>query len=503
MLTDFKKIAKNSIVYSLGNVATKLIGLILMPIYTNDDYLSINDYGILTDLEALTQLMIAILGIALYQSLTRWYWDKEMAFKKNRLVFTIVCSIIVFSVLLYIPFAYYIEGLSETFLHSKDHVFLLQLVFFTSFFQALGIIPFTLLKLNSKSAAYTGANVLRLLLTLGLTVYFVVFEKSGVTGIFKAQLIGSIALLIGFARYTIRNMEAVIDFKELYALLKYSLPLLLASISGVFLSIFDRFGLTLSKGFDSAAIYGLSFKISNTIKLVVVTSIQMAISPLIFQKMNEPDAPNFYKKTMNVIVLVVNVCVFMASAFAYEMVSVLAHEKEYLEAIYFIPILSFAVLFGAMKDMAITGLQIAKKTFIIAGLIFFVATLNFFLNYLSIPVMGIYGASLSTVFSQLVFFFLVYFYAQKHYTIPYKLFKNFFITLLTLIFILLAFLLQSLGLWTGFALKVVLSAVYIFVLMKFFTDKEEYAYLKGFINKWKHPGNIKENLKSLSAQKGK
>ena len=118
MLKDFKLLAKNTLLYSFGNIATKIVGLILLPIYTNKDYLSISEYGILTDIEILTQLLVAILGVSLYQSLTRWYWDKELIKKRGKLVFTILITIIFLSVFFYIPFYIFINPISNILLHS-------------------------------------------------------------------------------------------------------------------------------------------------------------------------------------------------------------------------------------------------------------------------------------------------------------------------------------------------------------------------------------------------
>jgi len=47
MLKDVKSTIKNALVYGLGNVSVKLVGLVLIPVYTNPVYLSMDDYGVL------------------------------------------------------------------------------------------------------------------------------------------------------------------------------------------------------------------------------------------------------------------------------------------------------------------------------------------------------------------------------------------------------------------------------------------------------------------------
>ena len=56
MIGDIKKAFGKSVVYSLGNMSTKLIGLVLIPLYTDQDYLSVSDYGALGVLEITSQV---------------------------------------------------------------------------------------------------------------------------------------------------------------------------------------------------------------------------------------------------------------------------------------------------------------------------------------------------------------------------------------------------------------------------------------------------------------
>ena len=92
MIKNIKLATKNSLIYSLGNISVKFVGLILIPIYTNTEFLSFDDYGVLAILEAGTQFFIAILGLALIQAYTRWYWDDEFKEKQKSIFFTLISS---------------------------------------------------------------------------------------------------------------------------------------------------------------------------------------------------------------------------------------------------------------------------------------------------------------------------------------------------------------------------------------------------------------------------
>ena len=69
MIGDIKKAFRKTAVYSLGNMGTKLIGLILIPLYTDQDYLTVSDYGALGVLEITAQVLVALMSFTLSRAL--------------------------------------------------------------------------------------------------------------------------------------------------------------------------------------------------------------------------------------------------------------------------------------------------------------------------------------------------------------------------------------------------------------------------------------------------
>jgi O-antigen/teichoic acid export membrane protein len=61
MLNTFKSVAKGTVIYGFANVSIKLLGIILIPIYTNYKYLSKADFGVLGVLDITYQMVIIIL----------------------------------------------------------------------------------------------------------------------------------------------------------------------------------------------------------------------------------------------------------------------------------------------------------------------------------------------------------------------------------------------------------------------------------------------------------
>lgn len=72
-----KKTLRQTAIYSLGNLTSKVIGFILLPLYT--DYLSVSEYGIFAILEATSQILIGIFGFNFTTSMMRWCVSEKSA----------------------------------------------------------------------------------------------------------------------------------------------------------------------------------------------------------------------------------------------------------------------------------------------------------------------------------------------------------------------------------------------------------------------------------------
>ena len=498
MLKDIKSTVKNSLVYGLGNISVKLVGLVLIPIYTNPIYLSMDDYGVLAILEAGTQFFIAILGLALIQAFIRWYWDEK--FKKNQksILFTLVAFLILYSLLLFTFFYPYTNKISILLFAKPDFVYLLRLMFVSAILQMLAQVPLALLRLQEKAVFYSGVNLFKLSITLIVTIYLVVFARRGLEGIMEAQIIGNTLLLIVLLPFMIKNSALKFEARIILGMLAYSYPLVLGSISGILLSIFDRFTLNYMAELQDVGVYSLGFRISNTIKILIISSVQLAITPLLFRMMGKDGNQRFYSKVMTYFSFVVMIAVLAMSFFANEIVKVFSHDSGYWHAAIIIPVISFALFFGMLKENALIALHIKKKTKVIGIIILLIALLNLALNILLIPRYTILGASAATLFSQIVFFVVIYIFAQKAYFIPYEIWKISKMVLLALSLYILVSFTNDLSLLVRLIIKpsILISFPFLLYFIGFY-EKNEIQAIKGMWGKWKNPAHWNNNIKDF------
>src|SRR5438045_6937097 len=73
MLERLKELFRHSVVYGLGSVVARVLGVLLLPLYTR--YLSPSDYGLIETLVALSAVLTALVAQGMKSAFFRFYFD--------------------------------------------------------------------------------------------------------------------------------------------------------------------------------------------------------------------------------------------------------------------------------------------------------------------------------------------------------------------------------------------------------------------------------------------
>jgi O-antigen/teichoic acid export membrane protein len=420
MLNSIKVTVKDTVIYGFGNIAVKIVGLVLIPLYTDPDFFSIEEFGIIGLLDISGLLLTAVLTFSLPQSFTRWFWDRDYRDNQKGLFFMTLVSQTAVSAALCLVLIPLSGTFSKILFTSSDWSTVIKLVILSSAVQVIDNLINTLMRLQSRSTLYTLSNVLKLIIVLSLTLFFILSEHMGIEGIYLAQVIGNILFILILSVFTIRNCSVYFDRRILKEMNIYGFPLFMGGIAAVLLNVIDRYSLNSMSLLRSVAIYTLAIKISSVIKLVFVDSVKLAILPVFLKKMDSPDNKRFYSKVLSYTSFVIMYAIVVLSLFSFEITKVITTAKDFWNAAIIVPILSLSVFFTNMKEVTVYGLHIAKKSRIIGALILVATVLGLLMNIIFIPFWDITGAAAATFLSQAFYFFACYFFAQKAYFVPYE-----------------------------------------------------------------------------------
>lgn len=462
MLDSIKSASKNSIIYGIGNVSMKVIGLILFPFYSSA--LSIGEYGILGLLEVTAQFLIAVVSLNISTSLVRFYFDKQYTGKQKDMYFISMLVVFILSMVAGIFIFAYSEKFSQFLLDTRDYSLLIRLMYISVIFQVLNSIPTNLMRLQERATMYSILMVSRLLVSLFVIIYLLVGRKMGLEGILIGQIAGHITYFILVLGYSIRNSKVNINIRLISDMVSFSVPLVLASISSVIITITDRYCLKSLGTMEDVGVYSAGYKIANTL-LIIFAAMQMALVPMFFQKMDDPNRHRFYSKAITYSIYIGMLLTLGISFFGMEIIKVLSANPDYWLANNVIPVISFALLFGMIRYYLAQFLSIAKRTRHIAIITLVVAIINLGLNLLLIPKFSYMGAAFATLLAQLVFLLFVFYFSQKFYYVPIEVKKNLLVMGIGAMMLLAVPILNQMGLGWRLFLKASMIIIFPFVLI--------------------------------------
>ena len=502
MLNSIRLSIRDTFIFGFGNIAVKIIGFVLIPLYTNPRYFSVDDFGIIGLLDISGLVLMSIFASSFPQSLTRWYWAKDNTCSQKEIFFMSVVSQVLMSLLfccLLIPFSGTLAGLIFS---NTDWSRAITLIIISSSLQGINNIINTLLRLQARSLLFMITNLVKLLIVLILTLYFIINREMGIEGIYFAQVIGNSMIILFLIPYTVKNSSAGFDFSAWKSMMVYGLPLVLASISTVMLNVIDRYALNSLALLKYVAIYTLAYKISSSLKLVLVDTIKLAIFPQMIRRIDSSDNKRFYLKAMMYSSYVVMFGIIGVSLFSLEVIKFLSKTPELWSAYLLVPVLSLSTFFINMREISIYGLIATKKTQKISIIVILSTVLNLLLNIWLIPVWNAMGAALATLISQFFYWLAMHFLAQKAYYIPFENSKILLIFFTGSILSFAGLLLNELDLVPRLLIKLLCLAAFPTVLYLFnFYEPVELKAIRGFIIKWSNLKRMGENIRSLKSIK--
>src|SRR2546429_6436561 len=86
MIDRLKELLRISVIYGLGSIVARVLGVLLLPLYTR--YLSPSDYGLIETLVALSAVLTALVAQGMKSAFFRFYFDSAEPARRHLVVRT-------------------------------------------------------------------------------------------------------------------------------------------------------------------------------------------------------------------------------------------------------------------------------------------------------------------------------------------------------------------------------------------------------------------------------
>ncbi|MBN2662973.1 MAG: oligosaccharide flippase family protein [Bacteroidales bacterium] len=495
MLKKLKHTFKHSFVYSLGNLAVKIIGLILLPMYS--EHITVAEYGIFSILETTGLFLVTIFSLNISNGMMRWWADSNDDQERKSYVFTTFIVSVVAIILMNISLQSFSGLFADVFFDNHDFTIYFQILFVSVGFDILNKYLFSLIRILEKSTLYIFVNSVKLIVILSLNIYFIIALNMGVKGIILAQLIGHIVGFLLLLPLLIKNIVIKLQLNVLGKMLAYSAPLAFTALSGVLFNMGDRYVLKFLTDDARVGIYSLAYKIAGFLNFFVLQSFQMAFLPIAYKMYKEPNAKRFFSKVFTYLVMGLTFGALGLSLFSQEFVQLFTpNNQNYWEAAKYVSLISVTVVLLGIRYMFSLNFRFSKHTFFLAVYVTLFAAINILLNFFMIAKLDIHGAILSSILVNIILNVIYYFSGKKLFYVNYEIGKVILILLLGVGLYSVSFLLNDFAFWSKMALKLIILSIFpVVIFFGGFLESIEKQRITESIRKWSNFKNLKSNLK--------
>lgn len=416
MFTEIKNLGKESLVYGLSTVASRLLIFLLLPFYTH--YLSPADYGVVATVFSYIAFFNILCQYGLDQAYMRHYEEKEKAFPAafwGVAAVSFIIAIILCAGKQPLASAAGIgSGRSRLVVYSAVILFA----------DALSAVPFADLRMAHKALKYALIRFSAVVVNLVLNFWLIAGSGWGLEGIFAANIVSSLFTLAVVIWPVLPRLKFSLDKPVFYKMLSFALPLVPAGLGSMAVQVIDRPILLRISGETAVGIYQANYRLG-IFMMLVVSMFDQAWRPFFIERAKSPGAKPLFARILTYFAMGSAALALALSFFIEDLVKIrilgspLIH-PAYWPGLGLVPVVLWGYLFNGLYVNFLAPAVIARKTGYIMAATLFGAALNIAANFLLIPPFGILGAAWATFaayFSMAVFMYLA---GRGFYSVPYE-----------------------------------------------------------------------------------
>lgn len=479
MAMEMKSLAKDTAIYGVSSILGKFLGWLLVPLYTYTLEKQ-SDYGIVTNLYAWTALLLVLLTYGMETGYFR-YANKDshnsLKVYGNSLI-TVGFTSVIFMILVIIFYQPIANKLGYA-----NHSEFIWMLGITVAMDAFASIPFAYLRFEKRPIAFATLKFVYILLNIGLNLFFLVVcpwlmkvapdsvswfydPHYGVGYVFLSNIIATTLQTLVMFKY-IFVAKFTVDYQLIKNILKYSFPLLFLGIAGIANQNLDKilfpFMQIGEQGKTDLGIYGAVSKIAMVI-MMFTQAFRYAYEPFVFAKNKDKNSLGMYADAMKFFVIF-SLLIFLGMVMYMDLIKFII-KHTYWEGLDVVPIILFSFIFqGIFFNLSIWYKLTDKNKygawFSNIGMVIVLVG-----NIILVPKYSYWGSAWAAFAGYFFVMCLSYYYGQKYMPIKYDLKSIGLYTLVTVVLFVASMFINTSYMWLDIALKTILMAVFITLLIK-------------------------------------
>jgi O-antigen/teichoic acid export membrane protein len=468
---EAKLIARHSVIYGLANVLDRIVGFVMLPVYTH--FLTPADYGVMELIYLTTSLISLVIGLGVEAAVSRFYYDYKTDDERKVVISTSIIGygIIISAVtLILLPFS----GLmSRLVLDSPEYSSFFAIAILTLGAGFILPIIYTYMRVRQKSIQYMTTKVAMTVLILGMNIYFVVYAKQGVFGILLSNLLGQLAFMVVLGVLTLNYTGLKINYHLLKEMLKFGLPLIPSSISAYIVQASDRYFVKQYADLSATGLYSLGYKMGTLINQFVTSPFIQVWNYRRLEFFEKGDSEKIYARIFTYFCVISLFVGLLISLLAKEIIHFMADEA-YWSAYKIVPIIVLSYIIFSFHYHFSVGIMMKKATKYIAYVNVANGIINLILNFILIKRYTIWGAAVATLLCFIFKVAMTYYYSNRIYKIQMEWRRIILLFMTAFAIYFMAFQIDTGSIWLDILVKSGIGICFpiILYITRFFTDEE-------------------------------
>ena len=303
-MAELKSLVKDTAIYGVSSIVGRFLNYLLVPIYTLSLPAATGGYGIITNLYAITALILVFLTCGMETGFFRFANKAEE--DPQRVYATTLINVGGISLIflaLCLVFLHPIAGV----MGYAANPWYLGIMLIIIAMDAIQSIPFAFLRYQKKALRFASLKMLFIVLSIVLNIlYFVILKGRNVGAAFVINLICTSIIMLCLIPQ-LRGFKYVWDKALARRMFGYSLPIVILGVAGIINQVGDKIIFPFvypdkAEADVQLGIYGATSKIA-MIMAMFTQAFRFAYEPFVFGKSQDKDNRRMYAQAMKFFII--------------------------------------------------------------------------------------------------------------------------------------------------------------------------------------------------------
>jgi O-antigen/teichoic acid export membrane protein len=416
---NLKSLAKSSFLYLLGNVASRAVGFLMIPVYAR--CLRPDEYGLIELLELCTQVAAICIGLqSVGGAMSRIYFEYSDRRDRAAVVSSAVLSTAGLGTALAILAVTAAAPLSLLTLGSRQYASLTATAFVAMSLATLGEVVLVYYRMLDKAVFFVGYSLVQLVVSLALNIYFIKFQGMGVWGFVYTKLITGASGTLLLSCLLFRETGIHWRWEPVKKMAIFGYPLIVSSLAMFVIHFSDRFFLEKLGGLTAVGVYALAYKFAFLVTYLVGEPFAKVWYATVYSYTRQDGWLDDFLRIGRYLVF----CLFLAglavALFINQAMAIVA-SPAFAAAAGLVPVLALGYVLRGMGDFYRSLLYVHMRSAQASQIAAFCGFVNLALNYWLIQNYLAFGAAYATLLTWAAYLGCCWSMSRKQYQIAFPL----------------------------------------------------------------------------------